>query len=246
MDWCRLYAKMRNDPNIGTMDDATFRTFVELMMVATEEESDGNTNLTEAGIDWALRRNASVTLHELLHRKLVTVDETGLIWVANWGDLQKRGDSSAERVAKHRANQRLSSIDAPVTLQKRSGNALDKSREDKSREEKPKKTSSSRFDARKHLVDQGVDELVADDWLDLRKRLKAPATETAIDGIEREAKKAGIGLQDALAVSCQRGWRGFSAEWVKEKPRPFSDRNAETVAKLTGRWDYEHDRSFDA
>jgi hypothetical protein len=33
-------------------------------------------------------------------------------------------------------------------------------------------------------------------------------------GIEREAAKARISLQDALETCCARGWAGFKAEWV--------------------------------
>jgi hypothetical protein len=57
------------------------------------------------------------------------------------------------------------------------------------------------------------------DWLQLRKAKKAPVTQTAVDGIRREALKAGISMQQALELCCQRGWTGFKAEWVKEGPR---------------------------
>ena len=53
------------------------------------------------------------------------------------------------------------------------------------------------------------------DFLQLRKVKKAPVTEAAIRGIEREAKKAGWGLDKALTECCARGWTGFKAEWVK-------------------------------
>ena len=45
-------------------------------------------------------------------------------------------------------------------------------------------------------------------------------TDTAIDGIRREADKAGMTLADALAMCCKRGWQGFEADWVKDKPGP--------------------------
>ena len=73
-----------------------------------------------------------------------------------------------------------------------------------------------RFDAQAHLVSIGVDASIAADWLQSRKTLKAAVTITAIDGIVREAAKAKIALSDALALCCQRGWRGFKAEWVAD------------------------------
>ena len=53
-----------------------------------------------------------------------------------------------------------------------------------------------------------------EDWQAFRKQRKAGVTGTVIDGIRAEALKAGISLQDALAMCCQRGWTGFKAEWV--------------------------------
>lgn len=61
-----------------------------------------------------------------------------------------------------------------------------------------------------------VDPQVYRDWVSMRKQKRAAVTETAIAGIRREAAKAGISMQDALAMSCARGWTGFKAEWCAE------------------------------
>jgi uncharacterized protein YdaU (DUF1376 family) len=66
----------------------------------------------------------------------------------------------------------------------------------------------------------GVTESVWQDWLKLRKEKKAAVTQTALDGIEREAKKAGVSLQTALETCCARGWTGFKATWMEEKMTP--------------------------
>jgi len=63
----------------------------------------------------------------------------------------------------------------------------------------------------------GVTESVWQDWLSLRKAKKAAVTQTAIDGIAREASKAGVSLQVALETCCARGWTGFKADWLKDK-----------------------------
>lgn len=57
---------------------------------------------------------------------------------------------------------------------------------------------------------------VVADFTAHRKAMRAPITQTALDGIRREATKAGMSLESALAMSCARGWRGFKAEWVDE------------------------------
>ena len=75
------------------------------------------------------------------------------------------------------------------------------------RTERPKKkrTSIARPD--------GVSEQVWNDFSALRNKRRAPITETALKGIQREAEKAGISLEAALSTCCERGWQGFKAEW---------------------------------
>ena len=51
----------------------------------------------------------------------------------------------------------------------------------------------------------------------LRTKLKAPITKIAMDGIKREADKAGYTLEQALVTMLERSWRGFNAEWVGKK-----------------------------
>ncbi len=77
----------------------------------------------------------------------------------------------------------------------------------------------------------GVTDSVWQDWLKLRKAKKAAVTKTALDGIEREAGKAGVSLQVALETCCERGWTGFKAEWLASKPQ---DRNLGAARAIFG------------
>lgn len=77
-----------------------------------------------------------------------------------------------------------------------------------------KNIRAPRFDAVQHLVSLGVIEQVAKDYCQQRK--KKP-TMTAIEGIHKQAIKAGISLNKALEICCARGWEGFKADWVKDK-----------------------------
>lgn len=54
------------------------------------------------------------------------------------------------------------------------------------------------------------------DFLTIRKAKRAPLTATALAGIRREADKAGVSLEQALTVCCERGWVGFRADWYRE------------------------------
>lgn len=77
------------------------------------------------------------------------------------------------------------------------------------------------------LQARGVDSKIAEDWIILRKQKKAAITETALNGIEREAAKAGLPLQDALKICCERGWAGFKSDWLIESGRNSRGRGGE-------------------
>ncbi len=63
---------------------------------------------------------------------------------------------------------------------------------------------------------EGVSEQVIADFTALRRGKKAALTPTAVAGLKREADKAGLTLQAALAMCCERGWVGFKADWVTD------------------------------
>ncbi|MCT8705214.1 replication protein [Glaesserella parasuis] len=64
------------------------------------------------------------------------------------------------------------------------------------------------------LLEQfGITEQLAKDFIVHRKSFKAPITETALKGFQREADKAKIPIQQAIVISIERGWRGFNAGW---------------------------------
>ena len=67
-----------------------------------------------------------------------------------------------------------------------------------------------RFSPLQALLALGVDQQVAEDWLAVRK---AKLTQTALDGVVREAGRAGIAVGEAVRICAERGWRGFKADW---------------------------------
>ena len=74
--------------------------------------------------------------------------------------------------------------------------------------------------ARKRAPDlrpEDVAEQVWADWCALRKSKKAAVTATALEGIRREAKRAGLTMQQALETCCANGWQGLKAEWLTGK-----------------------------
>jgi len=85
-------------------------------------------------------------------------------------------------------------------------------------------SSSTTSSTKKNTVapPTGVTDSVWQDWLILRKTKRAAVTQSALDGIAREASKAGISLQEALETCCMRGWSGFKAQWLQDKPEQKS------------------------
>ena len=86
------------------------------------------------------------------------------------------------------------------------------------------------------LADFGITGQLADDFITHRKACKAPITETALKGFQREADKAGITLAEAITISIERNWRGFKSEWdwrgsgvVQRQPQKmtFAEKNAQ-------------------
>lgn len=88
----------------------------------------------------------------------------------------------------------------------------------------------------------GVPDQVWADFLSLRKAKKAPLTSTALEGIAREAAKAGRTLGDVLALCCTRGWQGFRADWLTDTKSASPTRPAkfDPVAFVNGRKEDAH------
>lgn len=101
------------------------------------------------------------------------------------------------------------------------------------KEEKPKRKRSSNVQK-----PESVSEQVWNDFTALRTKRRAPITETALKGIQREVEKAGITLEEALSTCCERGWQGFKAEWYRrEKLEQKNASKAEYQLPSNDDWD---------
>jgi hypothetical protein len=87
-------------------------------------------------------------------------------------------------------------------------------------ETEKKKTRAPRAASLPSAAPSAVSPEVWADFKTLRTKQRAPITATALAGIEREAAKAGLSLEDALRVCCERGWRGFKADWMANAKAP--------------------------
>ena len=116
--------------------------------------------------------------------------------------------------------------------------ATTEKRQSRVREEKEKETDTP----------VGVSSSIFKDYLAVRKAKKSPLTKTALEGLQREADKAKMSLQDVMQLCCERNWVGFKAEWANsqnpvskqgdDKSWMFSNQGIEAKAKELGVNDY--------
>ena len=80
---------------------------------------------------------------------------------------------------------------------------------------------------------EGVSQSVWDDFVKHRKAKRAQVTQTVIEGIRKEAQKAGWSLDEALSEIIVRNWQSFKAEWVVEKMSKSAQTNSSVMQGLT-------------
>ena len=118
----------------------------------------------------------------------------------------------------HEAYKRTDSNKELILEQERRGNKGAPARDPAPREPspeipKPPPAKPERFDPLAALAEHGVGEQLAADWLTVRRQKRAPLTQTALDGLVREAVTAGIPVVEAVRICVERGWVGFKASW---------------------------------
>lgn len=109
----------------------------------------------------------------------------------------------------------------------------------------PSSSSSSSSSIIKRVTPDGVIPQVWDDFLQLRKQKRSAVTDTVMRGIQKEASKAGLSLNDALEHCCVAGWQSFNAEWYanakakavnkQDAEQPWVKQNREWFESATGR-----------
>lgn len=92
-----------------------------------------------------------------------------------------------------------------------------------------KENKKNNFSFKQSLIDLGVSEQIAVDYLAVRKAKRAANTETAFNRIKSEIEKSGASANDCIKLAVERSWQGFKAEWY---------RNANSDSKKSSRLDH--------
>ena len=137
-----------------------------------------------------------------------------LLLSLNNNSAQNSDDEFLRKQHENKNDAKASDADASVS-------SLDKQSET---EDKPKAKRRAKpkweEEALNTLMERGVEEQLARDYLAVRKAKRANSlTETALKGLEREAASAGISLSTALMTCCERNWVGFKSDWYLDGVR---------------------------
>ena len=151
-------------------------------------------------------------------RSFFTQDDEGC-WTNHRADKEiqhfKLKSEKASQAGRASAERRLNgrSTDVEQALNERQ---LTNNQEPITKNQQPKERIQPRRSA-SIVKPEDVDQKVWDDFLAIRKAKRSPMTETALQGIQREADKAGWHMQQALQECVARGWQGFKADWVSSQ-----------------------------
>lgn len=232
LPWFRLYHRMIDDDRLRLLAFEDRWHFVAVLCL----KAAGLIDDTQDEL-WERRMSVKLGLQtrelEELQRRLMAVGLIDDQWQPiKWDDLQCRSDSSVERTRKYRRRQKSPQNQRCEDVKRHSDvTVTPQIREDKIREEEPKGSS-----ARCAKPDDVSDEV----WQDFKRhrQKRGGISNRVIAGFRREAERAGWTLEQAMDESITQGWRGFKADYVKNKQ--VSDRGGsladigDEVRKLYG------------
>lgn len=125
-----------------------------------------------------------------------------------WGSKQDDGKVIAN----------LSQSDSIAIASYRDKNRIDNNRiEYKEKEDNKLSSKKKSFDFKSALIEIGVDEIVANDWIAVRKTKKATQTKTAFEMIKHQIELSGASANECISLAVERSWAGFKAEWYKKE-----------------------------
>lgn len=80
-----------------------------------------------------------------------------------------------------------------------------------------KKEKNNTYSFLASLLDNGFDEKLSLEWMEVRKQLKAVNTETAFNSFMTQVEKHGGDRNHILRKCVERSWKGFNANWLEKE-----------------------------
>lgn len=242
--WFRHYAGMMRDEKLVAVAVKSRQSVERVMWVwgailesAAEINDNGKFNLDAAEAAYFLRADEAdicAILDTLTHAGRL---DAGI--VVKWGDRQFSSDKSKERQAAYRERQRKNRSHgddtvgkSDVTVTSRHAKVTAQETETETENIEPKGSST-----RCAKPDDVSDEV----WQDFKRHRARHGgiSDRVIAGFRREAAKAGWSLEQAMDESITQGWRGFKAEYVKNRQAPSRGASLAEIGEEVRRL-YEH------
>ena len=80
-----------------------------------------------------------------------------------------------------------------------------------------KPQASAKYSFLASLLENGFDEKLSKEWMEVRKQLKAVNTETAFNSFMTQVKKHGGDRNKILRKCVERSWKGFNHSWLEKE-----------------------------
>ena len=191
------------------LDDHQLATYLRMLWAYYTSESPISSDFED--VAFAMRSDEKTV--RLLLRHFFTESPDG--WHHTRCDKEIADYHEKAEKAQKAANARWSNAKAMRTHTERNANepVFDANQEPITNNQEPIKRQRATIVA----TPVGVSDSVWQDFVRHRKAKKAQVTQTVIDGIQREADKAGWTMEAALRECITRNWQSFKADWVADK-----------------------------
>ena len=135
----------------------------------------------------------------------------------------KRCDKEIEQYHKQvQTASKAGKASAAKRAQNREASEVQRPFNDRSTNDQPTNNQEPRTNKDKGLASKPdeVSDQIWSDFLRVRRAHNAPITKTALARIIMEALKADMTIEAVLKLCVEKNWRGFEAEWLKDKKGP--------------------------
>lgn len=108
MKWFRVYNEILDDPKVSKMDGETFKIFIFLLALASEQEKNGKICMSVGDISWRIRipkKRLLVSISYMENNGIIKTDSETSIILVNWEKRQFSSDNVGERVKRYREKQ---------------------------------------------------------------------------------------------------------------------------------------------
>ena len=228
-------ADWRKDPALSSCSLAARGLWIELMCIAHESDEYGHLSINGKPMLTPQLARLVGESPAIIGKLLTELKEAGVFSLDERGCIFSRRMVKDERIRNIRSDSGRLGGNPNLLKQK------DKQNDQQTQKQIPTPSSSSSSSSsssdktspnglvaatRKRAAAARPDDVSEPVWQDfqrLRAQRRAPLTDTALAGIRREAGKAGVGIEAALAYCCEHGWQGFNSVWYAQRAGAVTD-----------------------